>query len=211
MVPSRVRYPQSSLLQFGMKRIFLDTETTGLSAQKDRIVEIAAIEVDDDLRPVKVFHAYLNPCQPVGYSERIHGLSDDFLKDKELFSDIANELVCFLNTAEVYAHNFPFDAGFLNAEFQRCGHPCLENIIGNGVDTLAIARGLFPGERHSLDRLLERFDIDGSGRSDHHGALIDAQLLIEVFRAFVAEGELRRITRQRLEEPRSVVVNLQDL
>ena len=190
-MPSRVRYPQSSLLQFRMRRIFLDTETTGLSAQKDRIVEIAAIEVDDDLRPVKVFHAYLNPCQPVGYSERIHGLSDDFLKDKELFSDIANELVCFLNTAEVYAHNFPFDAGFLNAELQRSGHPCLENIIDKGVDTLAIARRLFPGERHSLDRLIERFDIDGSGRSEHHGALVDAKLLIEVFRSLVAERGIK--------------------
>ena len=194
-----------------MRRIFLDTETTGLSSEKDRIVEIAAIKVDDDLRPIEVFHVYLNPGQPVGYSEKIHGLSDDFLKDKKQFSDIANDLICFLNKAELYAHNLSFDAGFLDAELQRSGHPCLENIIANGVDTLTIARRLFPGERHLLDRLIDRFDIDGTSRRERHGALIDAKLLIEVFRALVAEEELRRTTRQRLEEPGSVVVNLQDL
>ena len=169
----------------------MDTETTGLSSQRDRIVEIAAIEVDEDLQPVKVFHVYINPRLPVGYSEKIHGLSDDFLKDKKQFSDVADDLICFLDRAEVYAHNFPFDAGFLDAELQRSGHPCLENIIGNGVDTLAIARRLFPGERHSLDRLIERFDIDGSGRSEHHGALVDAKLLIEVFRSLVAERGIK--------------------
>ena len=194
-----------------MRRIFLDTETTGLFAQKNRIVEIAAIEVDEDLRPIEVFHAYLNPGQPVGYSEKIHGLSDEFLKDKKHFSEISNDLICFLNKAELYAHNLSFDAGFLDAELQRSGHPCLENIIANGVDTLTIARRLFPGARHALDRLIERFDIDGTNRHEHHGALIDAKLLIEVFRALVAEEELRRTTRQRLEEPGSVVVNLQDL
>lgn len=134
----------------------------------------------------KVFHAYQNPCQPVGYFERIHDLSDDFLKGKKKqFLDIANELICFLSKAEVYAHNLPFDAGFLNAELQRSGHPCLENIISNGVDTLAIARRLFPGERHSLDRLIERFNIDGSDRCEHHGALLDAKLLIHVVRALL--------------------------
>lgn len=160
--------------------IFLDTETTGRSATLGRIVEIAAVEVDDHFRPVRVFHEYIDPQQSVGGSERIHGLSDAFLRGRRTFRDIAADFKTFVRGATVYAHNMPFDCGFIDAELARCGEGRLAD-IAFPEDTLAWARAKVGSGRASLDKLVDHFGIDGSARSAHHGALIDVELLIQVF------------------------------
>ncbi len=159
--------------------IFLDTETTGLSPSYARIIEIAAVEVDDNFTPIRVFHEYLDPKQRVGGSFRIHGLSDDFLRGRKTFRDIAASFIEFIRESTVYAHNMPFDQGFLNAELSRCGFPRLET-FADPVDTLPWGRSKVCGSA-KLDALLQKFNIDASARSTYHGALIDAGLLLQVF------------------------------
>lgn len=159
--------------------IFLDTETTGLSPSYARIVEIAAIEVDDNFSPVRVFHEYLDPKQGVGNSSAIHGLTDDFLRGRKTFREIADNFVEFVKGATVYAHNMPFDKRFLDTELSRCGFQPLET-FAEPVDTLQWARAKVSGSA-KLDALLQLFDIDASARASHHGALIDAELLLQVF------------------------------
>lgn len=159
--------------------IFLDTETTGLSPNYARIVEIAAIEVDGNFSPVRAFHEYLDPKQRVGSSSAIHGLPDEFLQGRKTFRDIAADFVDFVRGATVYAHNMPFDRRFLDAELSRCGFQALET-FAEPVDTLRWARAKVGGSA-KLDALLELFDIDASARASRHGALIDAELLLQVF------------------------------
>jgi DNA polymerase-3 subunit epsilon len=163
-----------------MREIIFDTETTGLDPfQGDRLVEIGCIELVNRFPTGKTFHFYFNPERdmPEG-AFRVHGLSIEFLKDKPLFADKAEELVAFLGDAQLVAHNAMFDLGFLNAELERAGHAGVsrERII----DTLLLARRKHPGGSNRLDDLCARYSIDNSRRTKH-GALLDAELLAEVY------------------------------
>lgn len=165
-----------------MRHIILDTETTGLSAKHGhRIIEIACIELVNHRLTGRSLHTYINPerpCQPD--ATRVHGLTDAFLQDKPKFADKVDDILNFVAGATLVIHNASFDLAFLNAELQRLQRPDLDQIGAQVVDTLAMARQAYPGERHSLDALCERFDIDRSGRQ-LHGALLDAQLLAKVY------------------------------
>ena len=163
-----------------MREIIFDTETTGLDpAGGDRIVEIGCIEMLNRAETGRHFHAYFNPDRPMPPgAEAIHGLTDVFLSDKPRFSDKAEDLLEFIGDSPLVAHNASFDFGFLNHELSLCGRDvvCLTRM----VDTLALARTKHPGAKHSLDALCTRFGVDRSQRTKH-GALLDAQLLAQVY------------------------------
>lgn len=163
-----------------MREIVLDTETTGLDALNgDRIVEIGCVEIWNHGATGRTFHKYLNPQRPMSAdSVRITGLSDAFLAQQPLIFDVVDEFLDFIGEDPLVIHNASFDVGFLNAELQRCAKP----LIGNArvIDTLAAAKKRFPGAQASLDALCRRFGVDNSGR-EKHGALLDAELLAEVY------------------------------
>ena len=163
-----------------MREIVLDTETTGLNAASgDRIIEIACLELVNHLPTGKQFQRYLNPERPVsGDAFAIHGLGDEFLADKPRFGEILEELFAFLGDSPLVIHNAEFDVGFVNAELARLERPPLP--ISRATDTVVIARRKFPGAPASLDALCRRFGIDNSERTKH-GALLDAELLAEVY------------------------------
>ncbi|MFL6781419.1 MAG: DNA polymerase III subunit epsilon [Sphingomicrobium sp.] len=163
-----------------MREIVFDTETTGLDpASGDRVVEIGCVEIHNRIETGRHFHAYFNPERdmPLG-AEAVHGLTTIFLSDKPRFSDKADELLEFIGDAPLVAHNASFDFAFLNFELERCGRSpvCMTRM----VDTLALARTKHPGAKHSLDALCMRFGVDRSQRVKH-GALLDAQLLAQVY------------------------------
>jgi len=163
-----------------VREIVFDTETTGLDpATGDRIVEIGCVEMINRAETGRHFHAYFNPGRPMpSGAEAVHGLTDIFLSDKPPFEALAEELLDFLEDSPLVAHNASFDFGFLNHELGRCGRPlvCMTRM----VDTLSIARSRHPGAKHSLDALCTRFGVDRSQRVKH-GALLDAQLLAQVY------------------------------
>ena len=163
-----------------MREIIFDTETTGLNpASGDRMVEIGCIEVVNRVETGRTFHAYFNPERSMpSEAEAVHGLSDIFLSDKPRFLEKVEELLEFIADSPLVAHNAAFDFGFLNHELQRCARDpiCLSRMI----DTLALARTRHPGAKHSLDALCTRFGVDRSQRVKH-GALLDAQLLTQVY------------------------------
>ena len=163
-----------------MREIVFDTETTGLSpAGGDRIVEIGCIEMIGRIETGRHYHCYFNPGRPMpSEAEAVHGLSDTFLSDKPNFADKVEELLEFIGDSPLVAHNAGFDFGFLNHELNTCGRPpvCLTRM----VDTLGLARSRHPGAKHSLDALCTRFGVDRSARV-RHGALLDAQLLAQVY------------------------------
>jgi len=163
-----------------MREIVFDTETTGLSPLNgDRVVEIGCVEMFNRCETGRHFHAYFNPCRPMpSEAEAVHGLSDTFLSDKPLFADVVEDLLIFIGEAPMIAHNAAFDFGFINHELGQCGRPSV--CMSRMVDTLAIARQKFPGAKHSLDALCTRFGVDRSQRIKH-GALLDAQLLAQVY------------------------------
>jgi len=163
-----------------MREIVFDTETTGLSfAGGDRLVEIGCVELVNRVETGRTFHAYFNPGRPMpSEAEAVHGLSDIFLSDKPLFHDLCEDLLEFIGDGPLVAHNASFDFGFLNHELGHCGRPLI--CMTRMVDTLAIARQRHPGAKHSLDALCTRFGVDRSLRVKH-GALIDAQLLAQVY------------------------------
>jgi DNA polymerase-3 subunit epsilon len=163
-----------------MREIVFDTETTGLDpAGGDRIVEIGCIEIFNRIETGRHFHAYFNPEREMPFgAEAVHGLTTVFLSDKPRFTDKAEELLEFIGEAPLVAHNASFDFAFLNFELERCGRSPVS--ISRMVDTLAIARTKHPGAKHSLDALCMRFGIDRSQRVKH-GALLDAQLLAQVY------------------------------
>lgn len=163
-----------------MREIVFDTETTGLNpATGDRLVEIGCVEMVNRVETGRTYHAYFNPqrAMPIE-AEQIHGLSDRFLSDKPLFSALADELLDFLGDAPLVAHNAGFDFGFLNAELTLCGRPTIS--MSRMIDTVPMARKLHPGAKHTLDALCSRYGIDRSHRIKH-GALLDAQLLAQVY------------------------------
>ncbi|MFO1339338.1 MAG: DNA polymerase III subunit epsilon [Burkholderiaceae bacterium] len=164
------------------RQIFLDTETTGLSPESgDRIIEVGCIEMVSRRLTGENKHFYLNPERKNSEDAvRVHGLTDEFLADKPVFAAVADELMDFLAGAEVVIHNAAFDIGFLNAELRRLGRPSFGECVGGVVDTLTMAREMFPGKSNSLDALCKRLEVDNSNRT-LHGALLDAGLLAEVY------------------------------
>lgn len=163
-----------------MREVVFDTETTGLSAANgDRLVEIGCVELVNRVETGQVFHVYINPERPMNpEAQAIHGLSDAFLADKPLFSDIVEDLLDFFDDSPLVAHNANFDFTFLNEELSRLNRPDIPK--ARMIDTLALSKVKFPGAKHSLDALCTRFGIDRSHRIKH-GALLDAQLLSLVY------------------------------
>ena len=165
-----------------LRQIFLDTETTGLSPESgDRIVEVGCVEMLNRRLSGRDLHYYLNPERRSSEDAvRVHGLSDEFLADKPLFASVADELLAYLEGAEIVIHNASFDVGFLNEELRRVGRPKIETLAARITDSLAMAREMFPGKSNSLDALCKRLEVDNTARS-LHGALLDAGLLAEVY------------------------------
>jgi len=165
-----------------MRQIVIDTETTGLNpAGGDRIVEIGGVELIDGQATGQQFHCYLNPDRemPVA-AQAVHGLTDEFLANKNRFSDIAEQLIGFVSGAELVIHNAPFDLSFLNSELALCGKLPIEVYCSGVVDTLRLARQLRPCARNNLDALCVAYGVSSSHRN-YHGALLDAMLLAEVY------------------------------
>jgi DNA polymerase III subunit epsilon len=165
-----------------MRQIFLDTETTGLSAENgDRIIEIGCVELLGRKLTGNNRHFYLNPGRDSHEDAlKVHGISNDFLKDKPKFSAVADELLAYLRDAEVIIHNAPFDVSFLNKELELIGLQPIKHCVAKVTDSLLMAKEFFPGKRNSLDALCDRLEVDNSGRT-LHGALLDAELLADVY------------------------------
>lgn len=163
-----------------MREIALDTETTGLATEDGhRIVEIGCVEMVNRVRTGEIFHAYINPERSMPEEAfKIHGISNEFLQDKPLFKDVVNDFKSFISNAPLVIHNAGFDMKFINAEFVALGEPMLP--MEQAIDTLRMARKKYPGAPASLDALCRRFNIDLSAR-EKHGALLDAELLAEVY------------------------------
>jgi DNA polymerase-3 subunit epsilon len=168
----------------GLRQVVLDTETTGLSASDGhRIVEIGCVELIERRQTGRVLHLYLNPEREIDEGAlAVHGLSLDFLRDQPRFDQVVEQLTEFVADAEVLIHNAPFDLGFLDAEFARLSLQSFAGGVRTVTDTLALARSMHPGKRNSLDALCERYGVSNAHRS-LHGALLDAQLLAEVYLA----------------------------
>lgn len=164
----------------GMREIVLDTETTGLDPLKgDRVVEIGCVELINHISTTNTFHVYLNPERDMPTeAAMVHGLTDEFLADKPVFAEKVDDFLTFISDSMLVIHNAQFDMNFLNAELTRCGYKRLP--MERATDTVSMARKMFPGAPASLDALCKRFSIDASKRT-LHGALLDAQLLAEVY------------------------------
>lgn len=195
----------------GPRQLILDTETTGFYYQDgDRIIEVGAIEMINRKLTGSSIHIYINPEKPVGDSENVHGISDDFLKDKPKYAEIADVLFAYLKGAEIIAHNATFDMNFLDMEFKRTGLPALSEVC-DVTDTLAMAKNKHPGQKNSLDALVRRYEIPARDRT-FHGALLDAEILADVYLAMTGgqvsfdmdalsqtEQNQNKTTRQRVE------------
>ncbi len=184
-----------------MRRIVLDTETTGLEpAEGHRIIEVAALELHDRRATGRHFHRYVNPERAIDFAAtEVHGLTTEDLADKPRFGDIADELLDFVQGAELLIHNAEFDVAFLNAELERIGRPRIETVC-SVCDTLAMAREMNPGKKNSLDALCERYAVDHSRRT-LHGALLDAQLLADVWVAMTRGQETLDIIMAAADAP----------
>lgn len=161
------------------REIVLDTETTGLSPQQgDRLVEIGCVELINHIPSGRHYHVYINPQRDMpAEAFRVHGLSEEFLRDKPLFGAVANDFRTFIGDATLVIHNAPFDMGFLNHELEKAGQTRLTNTV---IDTVMVAREKHPGARVSLDALCKHYGIDNSRRT-LHGALLDSEILAEVY------------------------------
>ncbi len=165
-----------------LRQVFLDTETTGLSPENgDRVIEIGCVELVNRRYTGRNLHFYLNPERRSHEDAiKIHGLTDEFLADKPRFAAVVEELLEYVAGAEIIIHNAAFDTGFLDEELKRLGKPAFTRHVAGVVDSLTMAREMFPGKSNSLDALCKRLEVDNSNRS-LHGALLDAGLLAEVF------------------------------
>lgn len=174
-----------------LRQIVLDTETTGLEPKHGhRIIEIGCVEIVNRRKTDKHFHQYLNPDREIDDGAfNVHGISTEFLSDKPRFADIAQELIDFIRDSELIIHNAPFDVGFLDAELKQLGKKWgkTEDYC-SVVDTLLMAREKHPGQKNNLDALCKRYEIDNSQR-DLHGALLDAQILLDVYLAMTGGQE----------------------
>jgi DNA polymerase-3 subunit epsilon len=194
-----------------MRQIVLDTETTGLETSAGhRIIEIGCLEIMDRRVTRNVFHTYINPEREVDAGAlEVHGIDNRFLKDKRRFAEVAAEFLEFVRGAELIIHNAAFDVGFLDYELKRMRHEVsdLRSVCGV-LDTLEMARRLHPGQKNNLDALCKRYSVDNSGR-EYHGALLDAQLLAEVYlamtggqAALVLDAEQARVGAGGAPQPR---------
>lgn len=165
-----------------MRQIILDTETTGLSAAGgDRVLEIGCVELLNRKLTGHHFHHYINPERDSHEDAlRVHGITTEFLRDKPKFGEIVDAFLAYCTGAELVIHNAAFDVGFLDKELERLGKPPLKSFVSGIIDTLALAKELYPGKRNSLDALCDRLEVDRSGR-EVHGALLDAELLSQVY------------------------------
>ncbi len=172
------------------RRIVLDTETTGLEHRLgDRVIEVGCVELMGRTLTGNRFHKYINPQREIeAGAQAVHGLTSEFLADKPLFAEIVDELCEFIGGAELIIHNAPFDVGFLNCELGLLGREPLESICPGIIDTLRMARDMRPGKKNSLNALCSEFVIDNSSRK-LHGALLDAELLAEVYLAMTRGQE----------------------
>jgi DNA polymerase-3 subunit epsilon len=173
-----------------MRQIFLDTETTGLyPAQGHRIIEIAGVEVINRRITRNHFHVYLNPDREIDpAAQEVHGITLEFLQDKPRFGDVVDEFLDFVKDGELVIHNAPFDVGFLNSELGKIDRPKIESCTGNIIDTLKMAKEMRPGQRNNLDALCRHFGVNNSKRT-LHGALLDAELLADVYLAMTRGQE----------------------
>ena len=165
-----------------MRQIFLDTETTGLYPdQGDRLIEIGCVELVNRKLTGNNKHFYVNPGRD-SHEEalKVHGITTEFLRDKPKFDAVVDELLGYVAGAEIIIHNAPFDLGFLNKELELLGRPVFRQFVGKVVDSLAMAKEIYPGKRNALDALCVRLGVDNSGRT-LHGALLDAELLADVY------------------------------
>ena len=174
-----------------LRQVVLDTETTGLDvALGHRVIEIAGVEIVNRRLTGRHFHKYVNPERDVETGAlQVHGITLEFLQDKPRFGDIASELIEFLDGAELIIHNAPFDVSFLDHELSLCEQDAIAGHCPLVTDTLRMARDLHPGKRNSLDALCERYQVDNSART-LHGALLDAELLAEVYLAMTRGQEM---------------------
>jgi len=165
-----------------MRQIVLDTETTGLSAEGgDRIIELGCVELFARKLTGKNLHFYFNPERDSHEDAlKVHGISNEFLRDKPKFAEHADDILDYLSDAEIIIHNAAFDVGFLNKELERVGKKPFKTSVSGVIDTLVMAKEMFPGKRNSLDALCDRLEVDNSGRT-LHGALLDAELLADVY------------------------------
>lgn len=168
-----------------MRQVVLDTETTGLDPrQGHRIIEIGALELIDRRLSGRDFHVYINPQRDIEAGAlEVHGITEEFLRDKPLFSEVVEDFLAFIDGAELLIHNAPFDIGFLDNELTLMGHD-LSSVtdVATVLDTLELAKDLNPGQRNNLDALCKRFDVDNTSRT-LHGALLDSEILADVYLA----------------------------
>lgn len=164
------------------RQIVLDTETTGLSAESgDRIIELGCVELLNRKLTGNNLHLYFNPGRDSHEDAlKVHGISNEFLKDKPKFAEVVDDILQYLQGAEIIIHNAAFDVGFLNKELELTGRPAFRTYVESITDTLAMAKEMYPGKRNSLDALCDRLGVDNSGRT-LHGALLDAELLADVY------------------------------
>ena len=164
------------------RQIVLDTETTGLSAEGgDRIIELGCVELLNRKLTGNNLHHYVNPERDSHEDAlKVHGISNEFLKDKPKFAEVVDDILQYLQGAEIIIHNAAFDVGFLNKELELVGRPAFRTYVESVTDTLAMAKEMYPGKRNSLDALCDRLGVDNSGRT-LHGALLDAELLADVY------------------------------
>lgn len=186
-----------------MRQIVLDTETTGLDPRSGhRIIEVACIELVNRRLTGHHLHKYINPEREIDAgAQAVHGITLEFLADKPKFADIADELLEFVNGAELIIHNSAFDIGFLDAELGRLGRVPVGTLCNGVIDTLRMAKELHPGKRNSLDALCERYEIDNSSRT-LHGALLDTELLADVYLAMTRGQNTLIIEQDELPQPK---------
>ncbi|MDP1557642.1 MAG: DNA polymerase III subunit epsilon [Nitrosomonas sp.] len=195
-----------------MRQIFLDTETTGLEPRLGhRIVEVAAVEMSNRQLTGRHFHYYLNPGRESDPGAlQVHGLTADFLKDKQKFAEVTSEFLAFIDNAELIIHNAPFDVAFLNHELGLAKLNPVDEYCATITDTLKMAKELHPGKRNNLDALCERYQIDHSKRT-LHGALLDAELLAEVYLAMTRGQESLLIELETNSMDSAAKLSLQNL
>ena len=191
----------------GMREIVLDTETTGLDPETgDRIVEIGCVELINHLPTGKTYHQYLNPERSMSEEViAVHGLTEEFLSDKPKFAEIADDFLAFVGEDTLVIHNAPFDMKFLNFELKKANRPLLS--YEHVLDTLVMARQKYPGSRVNLNELCKRFSVDASRRTVH-GALLDSELLADVYLAMILDKELKF---GQLSEKKEKIVDLKNV
>jgi DNA polymerase III subunit epsilon len=194
-----------------MRQVVLDTETTGLEPEQGhRVIEIGCVELINRRKTGRKFHRYLRPDRPIDRAaQHVHGITDEFLAQQPRFAEVVDELIEFVSGAELVIHNAAFDIAFLDAELQRLPGPARKmSALCTVIDTLPLARQMHPGQRNSLDALCKRYDVDNSHR-ELHGALLDAQILLDVYLAMTGGqtalilGEVTEINVSVSHEPTS--------